>query len=105
MLRGFSITSRARLDLEDAERRFFEYAGPTPQALLRFRQLVSAIYDLEFTAATWPKSPDHPGYRERIVVGCKIFYDVKPEINSNADHGDVTVYHVRLPGQDEPTRL
>lgn len=101
-MRGFTISIRAALDLARAEERFFAYAGPTPQALERLEDLLDAVADLEHTPATWPVSARHPGTRERVVSRCKIYYDIIPDTGDNATAGDVTILHVRLPGQEEP---
>ena len=79
MPRDLEITPRARRDLHAAEDRFFDYAGPTPQALGRLETLLDAIADLVNTPVTWPLSETFSGVRCRLASDCRIFYEVVPD--------------------------
>jgi plasmid stabilization system protein ParE len=103
--RDLQITPRAGRDLDAAEDRFFAYAGPTPQALGRLEALLDAVADLVNTPVTWPLSETHPGVRCRLASGCRIFYEVFPDTGHNRTAGDVRILHVRLPGQNEPSKV
>ena len=67
--------------------------------------LVGAIANLVNTPVTWPLSETFPGVRCRLASGCRIFYEVRPDMHDNHTAGDVRILHVRLPGQNEPSRV
>lgn len=98
MSRRISISRKAALDLTNI-RRWLRQPGAGHKARLRLSQIRAAIDDLRIQPTLWAMG-DVRGVRERAVSGYRILYVLDPELDSEANAGDVTVVRVFGPGQD-----
>ncbi len=103
MARKVDLLPRAKRDLERL-REWLRQPGAGPKAAREFSEVRDAVRILRQQPVTPPRSAI-PGFREKVIHGCKILYRVDPDTHRNTDAGDVLVARIRLPFEDEPDSL
>jgi len=98
--RRVDLLPRAKHDLERL-RAWLRQPGAGPRAAREFAEVTKAVRALRQHPVTPPRSAI-PGYREKVIHGCKIIYRVDPDHGRNVGAGDVLVARIRLPFEDEP---
>ena len=99
MTRKLIVGPFARADLL-SHTAWLSQPGAGDKARRQIRAIQTAIEALKVDPALWPRSPDHPDYRERIVGRYVLLYRVDPDTGRREDAGDVYVVRIFGPGQD-----
>ena len=99
MTRKVTVGPRAQGDIV-AHSRWLSQPGAGDRARRQLRAIQAAINALQDEPIMWPRSPDHPSYRERAVGGYVVVYRVEPDTSRRETAGDVYVLRVFGPGQD-----
>jgi plasmid stabilization system protein ParE len=88
--------------LSDIERHrvWLTQEGSGRRAHRNLAAIVNAIDGLTRAPLRWPLSPDHHGYRNRIIGGYVIIYRVDADAGAATASGDISVLRVFAPRQD-----